>query len=990
MVVVSVDPAPLASLTGSAFYLQNLDRTLTGSSVGNVTDFFTSFDVDFATALITNGVMEFCLAGGANCTGSSSQFWSLDYSGSVIEGYVVASPVANTGHINMQQASIYGTIQGVFTGGDAQAFAGGFNLFYDPDLDDFIGETGLNIPATLVDGVFLIEREERLSASEFLSLNMGSFLIQEGYARILLGESRLTSSDGETYDIPVLFRDSRSSPPLILRDDDLSISVSRINQNLSSTNSEAFGVNWERWNGPLLAYSDNLDNAVFEDGALDLIHDVAYFSTFQTSQMTDITGHYENVLGFIGEGDAGVQISSLEMSFDINFSAAANMNNIEHGRILVDVGSSQSWLAFFEGGLARNAVEFTILASNPFDTDEKSGIYNGSLVFQNEIDTADSRMQSVIVDDGEIPALLSSFYFREKSPYLVPPLREAVTGFALVSLSEDLRFDNSGIESGGVKQSDLENLGLVILSNPYNVSTNNVEGSIQDYIVPVFGSDTSSISDRPLFGQFTPTDGSDPYYLSLERLFINQNNSTSADIYQSNVGSYNIDWGVWNSPGSSNNGLFAYNDSQDTDINENSFKALPWLLVNDPQISTYDGTATYSHVVAKLDEDDYIGSVFTVFDVNFNTGLVDDGFINVCAGSSISFESGDGENWVAYFDGKVSGGFFNSTSVSGFIDNYSAFSGDIAGAFAAPDSDNNASPYNAFAGGFNFVKDANNSYYLSGLFLAEREARLNAEELYQMQHHIGMLVDNASVSFGVASHPSSDADGVSPKIAVNDRGNQTFEPFNIDLTGPADEVLSGTSTSVVQSSSFAIDMGYWESANMSIMHNQFNPALSSAISQDVLWANPVPVDITDYSGTYDYAETGDFLGLSSINGAIDEFSMAFSMDFTNGIVSSGTLHAGNDTANESWDATFDGGLINGSFVEFTGINGDFTDLTNSSSCLSCVTGEIRGVFTQDASFYGEGFTSGFSLNNSGNGSGLNDSVFGIGALGRVYGSVSTD
>ncbi len=261
---------------------------------------------------------------------------------------------------------------------------------------------------------------------------------------------------------------------------------------------------------------------------------------------------------------------------------------------------------------------------------------------------------------------------------------------------------------------------------------------------------------------------------------------------------------------------------------------------------------------------------------------------------------------------------------------------------------------------------------------------MNAEEIRQSQHHLGILVDENSVSFGVASHPSSYADGVSPKVALNDRGAQSINA--IDTSGPQDEVFSGTSTSVVQSSAIVTDMGYWESGNMTIMHNQFNAMLTTAISQDVVWANPEPADISDYSGTYSYYETGDFVGLSSINGAIDKFQMSFDMDFTNGIVNNGTLHAGNDSANESWDTTFTGGTVNGSFVEFTGISGDFNDFNNSSSCVSCVNGEIRGVFTESMDIYSPvgGFTAGFSLNNSGNSSGLTDSVFGIGALSAEY------
>ena len=991
MLLVSATPLPLADLEGTARFM-SLDEVIIGGSSTidsngglssgtlGISEFMTRFNVDFGSASLTEGYMTFCLAFVGSCS-ESSQRWQFDYEGDVIDGYVVAMPIANSGTINNESADINGDIHGVFTGDSIAALIGGFNLVSTPHSES-------SLDPAAVDAIFLAEREERFSFDEYDSLDRTAFLMQEGYARILLGDSRATSSGGGDYDIPILFIDRRSRPNLVLRDDVDAVSVSQINQGLSPAVSEAFGVNWERWSGPVFAYDDNLvGESVLENASGDFIHDVAYFSTFEVSDMTEISGRYETVLGYMGEGDMGTAISGFDMSFDINFSNS--MNNIENGKVLIDVGSGESWLAFFEGNLVNNIVEFDILESNPFDNSELSGIYNGSLVFQNEIDTDDSNMQGAIVDDGGSPALLSSFYFREEFPYLNSEVRQAVMGGSLVGRTEDLRFDNVGIDTGGILQSDLDNIGVVVLGNPGAVSTNTIEGDIQDYIIPIFGSDTTSISDRPIFGQFTPTNGSNPYYLSLERVFVNQNNSTSSDIFYSNVGGHNVDWGFWDSPGSSNNGLFAFTNRQDTEVSENSFKFMPWLLVNEPVISSYDGNATYSNVTEFLGGNvtDAIESVFASFDVNFNTGLVEDGIINLCVGSAGSpgnCAAGFGYHWDATFDAKISGGFLNSTSLTGLVQNYYSFSGEIAGAFASPDNDDPSAPYNAFAGGLNFTRDDYSTEYISGLFLAEREARMNAEEIRQSQHHLGMIVDENSVSFGVASHPSSYADGVSPKVALNDRGAQSINAIN--TSGPQDEVFSGTSTSVVQPSTIVTDMGYWESDNMTIMHNQFNAMLTTAISQDVVWANPEPADISDYSGTYSYYETGDFVGLSSINGAIDKFQMSFDMDFTNGIVNNGTLHAGNDSANESWDTTFTGGTVNGSFVEFTGISGDFNDFNNSSSCVSCVNGEIRGVFTESMDIYSPvgGFTAGFSLNNSGNSSGLTDSVFGIGALSAEY------
>ncbi len=1021
--VVSVDPAPLSSLTGSVIYLSNFDRFLGGSSAGALTNFLTVFNVNFSTSLITDGAMEFCLGGESNCSGSNAQFWRFNYTGEVVNGFVVASPVNNQGYINDEPASIFGFIDGVFTGANAEGFVGGFNLFYDDDLDVFrnslnsvgvdipdttvdgvfldvfrnsLNSVGVDIPDTTVDGVFLIEKELRLSKIDFdQSLGDDAFLIQESYARNLLGYSQ------ETANSSILFLDRRSRPRLIIQEGDYPISISQVNQGLAPTISEAFSLNWERWKGPLLTLTDNLDDSIVQDGALDEIDDVAFFATFDISEMTDITGRYENVLAFMGENSEGARISDIVMSFDINFSASTAMNNIENGKMFINVAShdteDESWLIFFEGGLSRNMVDFNLLSSNPSDSSELAGIYlvnplTATPEFDNNLDSNDSNMKGVILNDYNIsssprPALLSSFFFRET---LGSSPRRSVTGLALTLLGlepdagtlPDLRFDNPDIESGGILKSDLVNLGIAVVGNPGGVSTRIGRETI-DYIYPVFGSNTTSKQDRAVLGQFTPTySASNPYNLSLERVLVNENDSTYTDTFVRNVGGYNVTWGIWDSPGSSINGLFAYTDAQDLNSNENDFATMPWLLVNNPQITSYDGTATYTHITEFLggNDSEEIASMFTAFDVDFTTAMVSNGFLDV--------KTDAGNLWESDFSGAISGGFLNSTSLSGsftpYLSTYSfAISGEIAGVFTGLNDNDPSAPYNAFAGGFNFTKDGSEtSYFLSGLFLAEREARLNSSELFQMQRHLGLIVDKNSVSFGLASHPSSYAGGASPSVAINDRGNQTIT--KIDNTGPFDEVLTGTSSTVVQSSNIMTDMGYWESENMSIMHNQFDASQLAALSQDMLWANPEPTDISSRTGTVVYADTGEFLGLSSISGEIDLFNMSFDMNFDTTTVTNGILQVGNTSENELWNAVFTGGNINGSFVEFTGINGDFSNSTLGISCLNCITGQIKGVFTEDTSFYGDGFTTGFSLSNSGSGSGLMDAVFGIGVLNVVY------
>lgn len=116
------------------------------------------------------------------------------------------------------------------------------------------------------------------------------------------------------------------------------------------------------------------------------------------------------------------------------------------------------------------------------------------------------------------------------------------------------------------------------------------------------------------------------------------------------------------------------------------------------QITNFKGSASYSNVIRHLDSSNAIDKIFTAFDVDFSTGLVEDGYFLVCTSCGGSSEN----NWVANFDGVIKGIYFNTTSLSGLINNADAFAGQIAGVFVEPVSSN--APYKALAGGFNFVQ----------------------------------------------------------------------------------------------------------------------------------------------------------------------------------------------------------------------------------------------------------------------------------------------
>jgi hypothetical protein len=139
--IATLTPTPIANMQGTASYASSAASSFIGSgSAGNVSQVVAGMSVDFDTGLISNGSLQVEVGG--------SQAWEIDFSGSVNGGLVDLNAIGGTlsdpGGIISQ--SIDANLGGVFTGNQAEAFVGGF------DLIDQINELNQ------VDGIYTIER----------------------------------------------------------------------------------------------------------------------------------------------------------------------------------------------------------------------------------------------------------------------------------------------------------------------------------------------------------------------------------------------------------------------------------------------------------------------------------------------------------------------------------------------------------------------------------------------------------------------------------------------------------------------------------------------------------------------------------------------------------------------------------------------------------------------------------------------------------------
>lgn len=139
--IATLTPTPIANMQGTASYASSAASSFIGSgSAGSVSQVVAGMSVDFDTGMISNGSLQVEVGG--------SQAWEIDFAGSVNGGVVDLNAIGGTlsdpGGIISN--SIDANLGGVFTGNQAEAFVGGF------DLIDQINELNQ------VDGLYTIER----------------------------------------------------------------------------------------------------------------------------------------------------------------------------------------------------------------------------------------------------------------------------------------------------------------------------------------------------------------------------------------------------------------------------------------------------------------------------------------------------------------------------------------------------------------------------------------------------------------------------------------------------------------------------------------------------------------------------------------------------------------------------------------------------------------------------------------------------------------
>ncbi len=214
-------------------------------------------------------------------------------------------------------------------------------------------------------------------------------------------------------------------------------------------------------------------------------------------------------------------------------------------------------------------------------------------------------------------------------------------------------------------------------------------------------------------------DTTDPGPMPAPDVFVNPNDLTPYDVarqgeatmtdYNPAVGGRsNISWGAWNA--STSNPVYIYEDPSHPSVFKKEDESIYWLTAEAANATSLTGTATFDATP------DFIGSgsdgavtnVFGSFDVNFDSGVVNNGALHVTTTN---------QDWQVQMSGiykasqaslSVDDGF-----ISGSINCSNCVNGNLTGIFVAPGD--------AFAGGFDLQKSDDHQTHVEGLILMEKQ-----------------------------------------------------------------------------------------------------------------------------------------------------------------------------------------------------------------------------------------------------------------------------
>ncbi|MEX2132121.1 MAG: hypothetical protein WD772_11625 [Pseudohongiellaceae bacterium] len=481
----------------------------------------------------------------------------------------------------------------------------------------------------------------------------------------------------------------------------------------------------------------------------------------------------------------------------------------------------------------------------------------------------------------------------------------------------------------------------------------------------------------------------DLFYAPSESLVVRRNNAALQN-QVSQVGGFNLDWAIWD--GSPSTPVKKHTDPSDASQFIDLADRMVLVSAQLPTLANLTGRRDYQSAYGNptLQPGEFlaltsfavgtsVSGVVARFEVDFGTGQIDDGYLQVCLGGTqmcIEDETGDEtQQWIIEdFSGSVSDGVFNSTAVTGYrnygsdLDTNAPIEGELGGLFVGSHGD-------GFSLGFQLKDAGDSANFVHGATLLRTP--FTGLVVYP-DFPDDTAIPRAIGSFaGLIGNSSSDRTG-SPVITARsvDEGNYVPEIPNMsDIFGLAKRNTATLSNFQPNVGDYDLQWGFWGSAGSVLEIGSTASATGdSYVPGGGTWfASGTPTVLSRLKGAYRFHTTDTYElearnAVGSSVGTITSLSGFFEVDLSQGdfwgeldVCVGGT---GCSDAIQHWDAYFNYGNIydRGLWAAVQGYV-HFPTATNGSGSQAFY-GDLFGFFVGSNL---DAFSAGFTLGGAGNG-----------------------
>jgi hypothetical protein len=397
--------------------------------------------------------------------------------------------------------------------------------------------------------------------------------------------------------------------------------------------------------------------------------------------------------------------------------------------------------------------------------------------------------------------------------------------------------------------------------------------------------------------------------------------SAAPNNLQSNVGGFDLQWGLWSDPsGQLLNAARFVAGLGDRTI-ETITETIVATSVKVTDISSFTGQKSFDSISNHLIsfsgfEDNSVGAIAGSFSVDFGTGIISSGIVDLCIAATSCSTSGFGTDfWRVSFGGSLSGNSLASSTVlpvavaSG--ETFAILS-DSVGYFVGDEAD--------------------------GFVLTFKSSR-------------GVGTDAGSATSNGVSNPDRFVNGA--VLFGGTAGATTILAGSGTTVDTATGPLSLPELAVV---THGVTWGAWDNpiSENWVVINPVDENLSTLSTQDYI-ANVNPTAVANMQGSANFESTpaSSFIG-SGNAGDLSQVVAGMGVDFDTGTISDGSLIV-EVGGSQVWNLGFEGS-INGGAVELDMTSGQLSDFSGVIS--NSIEAELGGVFTGNNA---EAFVGGFDL-----------------------------